>query len=167
MGNVLLGLTAVLAVGFGLFELMKKLDSLDRKKYALAPIKPTTIQKLNKNLDFIVAENHARDNIAYVYESVAEWVYNELSQSENKFYHFANMTFPFKSFLFNMEGYYKAHATHADVFGEVIMTQERFLLENLHKALENITKQLEYITKKQYEVPEELKQKINSLFWSL
>lgn len=165
MGNVLLGLASVLALGFGLFELMKKLDSLDRKKYV--PIKPTTTQKLNKNLNFTLAENYAKDNIAYTYESVAEWVYNELSQSKNKFYHFGNMTFSFKSCLFNMEGYYKAHVANADLCGELAKTPEKFLLENLHEEMEDITKQLEYITKKQHKVPEELRQKINSLFWSL
>ncbi len=126
------------------------------------------IEKININLNYISANESSRNNIHFVYESVAEWAFNELKPYENRFHHFDNIINDFHVFLFNMKNYYESAAT--DVFfggGKIEESANEFLIRRLHFLMDNMAKRIENVSNKKCEVPEELIQKINSLFWSL
>jgi hypothetical protein len=126
-------------------------------------------QNMNKNLNYLFADEVSKKNIHFVYESVAEWVYNELfSCQKNKFYNFTNIMSNFHNTIFNMNGHYQAQFTLREISGDPIEDNaNKFLLEALHSLVNKMAKKIENVTDEKCEVPEELSQKINSLFWSM
>lgn len=123
------------------------------------------IPKIDKNLIYYKANEMGKRNIEFVYESVSNWIFENIKNHPKKYLILEDNAIHFKQMIFQMDAI-TISSNNPEWKWEYACDNEaiiKCLEARLHSIAKNISKQ----TNNKVEVPEELEQMVKSLFWSV
>lgn len=123
------------------------------------------VPKIDKNLIYYKANEMGKRNIEFVYNSVSNWIFENIKDHPKKYLILEDNTGHFKQMIFQMDSITMS-SNNPEWKWEYACDNEaiiKCLEARLHAIAKNISKQ----TNNKVEVPEELEQIVKSLFWSV
>jgi hypothetical protein len=134
------------------------------------PERPTP--NINKNLIYRTANEIGKRNIEFVWESVFDWIFENAKDHPKKYlilspiwHRESDNFYEFKRMIFNM-GDICIDSDNPQWRWEYACDNET-IIKSLETRLDMIAADISKQTSKKVEAPEELKQMVKSLFWSV